>query len=293
MDPPPAPPDLPDDAHKGDAGRVLAVVGSPTMPGAAILVARAAQRAGAGLVILAVPDRGVIQCVAPAAPEATFVLLDGAHAEHEDVHQMLSSTRADVRLVGCGRGDDSATRALVEALVACELEGPLVVDADGLNVCRGEPELLVSARGPTVITPHPREAERLLRRHIGATTAERERAANELAARVQGICVLKGKGTVVSDGARVWVASTGNPGMATAGAGDVLAGILAAYLCAAARHPELTVWDAVRAAVHVHGLAGDLAAERHGRRALVASDLVTFLDAAQRVHRAARPGHAP
>lgn len=295
MDTPTAPPDLPVDAHKGEAGSILAVVGTRTMPGAAILVARAAQRAGAGLVTLAVPDRGVLQCVAPAAPEAIFVVLDEAmrfergqegveHREQGQLPSALRRVRADVRLIGCGRGDDDTTRALVRALVDDSFAGPLVVDADGLNAVAGEPERLASSRRVVVITPHPGEAQRLLARRVGATAEERTLAAQELAERVRGLCVLKGNGTVVSDGARTWVAETGNPGMATAGAGDVLAGILAAYLCASMRSTEFTAWDAVRAAVHVHGLAGDLAAAGLGRRALVASDLVVYLADAQRTH---------
>jgi NAD(P)H-hydrate epimerase len=285
MHTPPAPPDLPAAAHKGVAGRVVAIVGSRTMPGAAILVARAAQRAGAGLVTLAVPDRGVIQCVAPAAPEALFVELDGQRAEGDPLPAALLSARADVRLVGCGRGDDDATRALVRALVDDAFAGPLVVDADGLNAVAREPQRLASARRLVVITPHPGEAQRLLARPVGATATEREEAASELARRVRGICVLKGQGTVVSDGEQVWVAATGNAGMATAGAGDVLAGILAAYLCVSVRAPQFSAWDAVRAAVHVHGSAGDLAAEALGQRALIASDLVDHLCHAQEAHR--------
>ncbi|MEZ6015882.1 MAG: NAD(P)H-hydrate dehydratase [Planctomycetota bacterium] len=288
MDTPPAPPDLPDDAHKGDAGRVLALVGSRDMPGAATLAARAAMRAGAGLVTLGVTDRSLIAAVAPAAPEAIFVVLDGERFERGRLPLALRDARADVRLVGCGRGNDDTTRALVRALVDDTFDGPLVVDADGLNAVSGEPERLATARGVVVITPHPGEAARLLARPVGASEVERVLAAEELARRVRGVAVLKGKGTVVSDGARTWIATTGNSGMATAGAGDVLAGILAAYLCAPQRFPGYSVWDAVRAAVHVHGLAGDLAAAAVGRRALVASDLIAHLPAAQEAHRAAR-----
>lgn len=287
MTTPPAPPELATDAHKGDAGRVLAVVGSRAMPGAATLVARAAQRAGAGLVTLAVSDGCVIGAVAPGAPEAVFLLLDAASRERGHLPAALRDAQADVRLIGCGRGNDDATRALVRALVDDTFEGPLVVDADGLNAVAGEPERLRVARGPVILTPHPGEAARLLARAIGAREDERVAAADELALRAGGICVLKGAGTVVSDGAHCWIASTGNPGMATAGAGDVLAGILAAYLCAAVRTPEFSVWDAVRSAVHAHGLAGDLAARAVGRRALVASDLVAYLPEAQRAHGAA------
>ena len=289
MDTPPAPPELADDAHKGDAGRVLAFVGSAWMPGAAILVARAAQRAGAGLVTLAIPDPALVAAIAPAAPEALFVPLAGAAVEHGRLPSAVRHVRADVRLVGSGRGNDDTTRALVRALVDDTFDGPLVVDADGLNAVAGEPERLAPARGTVVITPHPGEAERLLARTIGVTDLDRLIAAEELARRVRGVCALKGRGTVVSDGARSFVARTGNAGMATAGTGDVLAGIVAAYLCAVRFGNEARPFgpfEAVCAAVHAHGLAGDLAAAALGRRALVASDLITYLPAAQREHRA-------
>lgn len=260
---------------------MLAFVGSRWMPGAAILVARAAQRAGAGLVSLAVPDASLVAPLVAAAPEATFLPLD----EHA-APPRWPECHADVRLVGCGRGDDERTRALVHALVRDDFDGPLVVDADGLNAARGEPERLRRSRGALVMTPHPGEAARLLGAPVGPGDAARLAAAHALARRAGGFCVLKGARTVVSDGARAWVAHTGNAGMATAGAGDVLAGIVAAYLCAARPGSGFEVFDAVRAAVHVHGLAGDLAARSLGRRALIASDLVAALPAAQEAHRA-------
>src|SRR5262249_5754415 len=141
-----------------------------------------------------------------------------------------------------------------------------------LNALAGEPERLREARASArVLTPHPGEAGRLLRRDVPPTADGRLAAALELAERAGAIVCLKGSGTVVADAAGTsWVNETGNPGMATAGAGDVLAGILVAYLALVASLPGRgwTPLAAARAAVHVHGLAGDLAAERTGERAL-------------------------
>jgi NAD(P)H-hydrate repair Nnr-like enzyme with NAD(P)H-hydrate dehydratase domain len=135
-----------------------------------------------------------------------------------------------------------------------------------------------------VLTPHPGEASRLLEREIPSDPAGREAAARELATRSGAIVCLKGKATVVTDGQFVYTNDTGNSGMATAGAGDVLAGIVGAYaaLCATGAFPNWTALDATCAAVRAHGLAGDLAAAHLGKRAVIASDLIQWLAQAQR-----------
>jgi hydroxyethylthiazole kinase-like uncharacterized protein yjeF len=273
------PPSLAEDAHKGDAGRVLCLVGSRLMPGAAVLVARAAQRAGAGLVCVGAREREVLAAVAVAAPEAVHLDLAAAGSA-----VFAIGARADHALVlGCGLGVESA-RELFGAACAANRAVPIVLDADALNAVAGEPERLRDWPGPRVLTPHPGEAARLLGRALGSGADERAAAARELAQRSGGICCLKGARSVVSDGTHLYVNDTGNPGMATAGAGDVLAGILGAYLalCARGAQRDWTPLDAACAAVRVHGLAGDLAAAHQGRRGLVASDLIAWLPAAQR-----------
>jgi len=254
------------------------------MPGAAVLAARSAQRAGAGLVAVACLDANLLTIVPTAAPEA--VLVDLSRAQGGMV-ATLAGRRDDVRVVGPGLGASRRTHGLVRSLLADGFEGAWVVDADALNVIAGEIEELGSRRGPMVITPHPGEAERLLGRKIPNDDAARASAAKELSRRSRAICCLKGHRTVVAEGERVYVNETGNPGMATAGAGDVLAGILGAYLAPCA-HGDVASWtpfDAAASAVHVHGLAGDLAAAEVGRRGLVASDLIAFLPSAQaRLH---------
>jgi NAD(P)H-hydrate epimerase len=152
-----------------------------------------------------------------------------------------------------------------------DLDKPVVVDADALNIVAREPAVLEGVDAPKVITPHPGEAARLLGRDVG----DRKQAAADLADRYGCIAVLKGAGTVVSDGERCYVNKTGNPGMATGGTGDVLAGLAAARLAAGA--------DALTAAIQavfVHGAAGDLAAAATGPHGMIATDLVANIPTA-------------
>lgn len=274
-----AAPDLPLDAHKGLAGRVFCVCGSDDMPGAAVLVARAAQRAGAGLVTLASPARALAWALPAAAPEALLAPWTSAAALRK-----LARQRDDhARLAGPGLGANAITAAAVRMLLASGGDTPLVLDADALNVVAGDWRVLLRANMPLVLTPHPGEAARLLGRTFAADDRARVAAAREISTRSGAICCLKGRSTVVADGDRVYLNATGNPGMATAGTGDVLSGVVVAYLaaCRSGVDPNWTPWDAVCTAVHVHGLAGDLARTRFGLRGLVASDLVDLLPAAQ------------
>jgi NAD(P)H-hydrate epimerase len=264
------------------------------MPGAAVLVVRAAQRAGAGLVTLGCLAESLLTIVPSAAPEAILLDLSGASPKNEFPAQAEITRRDDdARVFGPGLGRARTTELLVHGAVARDFRGPLVLDADALNVLAGELELIRAHAGVRVLTPHPGEAARLLGRDIPRDAAGRRDAAREISRRSGAIACLKGAGTVVAQDQRVYVNTTGNPGMATAGAGDVLAGILGAYLaqCAVRNDPTWTAFDAAAAAVHVHGLAGDLAAESLGRRALIASDLIRHLPAAQERFRVSRGLH--
>lgn len=281
------------DAHKGDAGRVLCIVGSRTMPGAAVLVARAAQRSGAGLVEIGCLDAELFAAVAVAAPEAVlgdFIGLfepEGAtRASDNGPAARLLARGPQAVLFGCGCGDDARTRNVLAGLLASELVAglPLVLDADALNALAGEPER-VRARSTSsvvVLTPHPGEAARLLARDVPRDPEGRRAAARELAERSGAIVCLKGRETVVVAGARSAVNSTGNPGLATAGSGDVLSGILTALLAVTRAMPEHDAFSAARLAVHLHGRAGDLAAETIGERSLIASDVIEALPRAFR-----------
>jgi NAD(P)H-hydrate epimerase len=270
---PPLPPELPIDAHKGIAGRIVLGCGSAWMCGAAILAARAAQRAGAGLVTVLCTDDVLRHVLPVGAPEAVLADAQSARFEEGQWH---------AGLVGCGLGTSAVARGLLERMLV-ELDAPLVIDGDGLTML-ARSEKRADRRSVTVLLPHAGEAARLLGRDVPADERGRIACAREISTKYAAICCLKGHRTVVAEGDRVYVNDTGNPGMATAGSGDVLAGICAAWLglVTTLGRPGWTAFDAAASAVRVHGRAGDLARDRLGSRAVIASDLVDALAAAQR-----------
>ena len=245
-------------AHKGDFGTVLVVAGSHGMLGAAILCATAALRGGAGLVRVALPSP--LQPLLPlAVPCATTVLRDADSLARE-----LSAV--DATIAGPGLGATPTTRRLVQRLLQ-KTSGPLVLDADALNVL-APLGTRAFARAPLLLTPHPGEAGRLL--GVAATDVNRDRpgAIAELCRRSGAVVVLKGARTLVADGERIFTNTTGNPGLATGGSGDVLGGLLAALLA-----QGVPPFEAACLAVHVHGRAADRVAARVGEVGLIASDL--------------------
>jgi NAD(P)H-hydrate epimerase len=270
---PPPPPELPLDAHKGVAGRVLLACGSAWMPGAAILSARAAQRAGAGLVAVICSDDVLRNVLPVAAPEAVLEDPDRVRFDDEKWH---------AGLVGPGLGLSPAAQRLFERMLA-DFGAPLVIDGDALTMLSRSTKRDARKR-TTVLTPHAGEAARLLGREVPADEPARIAAAREIGEKYAAICCLKGRRTVVAQGERVYVNDTGNPGLATAGSGDVLAGICTAWLALVTTLPasRWTPFDAAAAAVRVHGRAGDLARDRLGARAVIASDIVDALPDAER-----------
>jgi len=266
----PKPPSRPPDAHKGTAGLVLVVAGSRGMAGAAALVGNGALRAGAGLVRIATPD-AALDTVAALAPCCTTAPLpdDGACLRAEAAETVLALAEGqDAVALGPGLGRTPAVGSVVRAVLE-GLEIPIVLDADGLNAIAADAaETIARARNGLILTPHPGEAARLLGTTVKTVQADREAAAERLAG-LGAVAVLKGAGTVVCDGERLYVNETGNPGMATAGAGDVLAGMMAAFLAAG-----MPMFEAAVLAVWAHGRAGDLAAERLGVLGLTAMDLL-------------------
>ncbi|MEZ5318634.1 MAG: NAD(P)H-hydrate dehydratase [Vicinamibacterales bacterium] len=266
------------ESNKGDYGRVLIVAGSTGHTGAAALAALAALRSGAGLVTVATPA----SCLPViAALGAEYMTLPLAEASDGGLDQAavdgLLSFKADVIALGPGLGRARSTEAFVRRLVA-GTRLPLVVDADGLNAFEGAPEGLRRGEGlTTIVTPHPGEMARLAGGAVADVQARRIEVARDFAAAGRLTVVLKGHRTIVAtpDGS-VAINSTGNPGMATAGTGDVLTGMTAAWL-AQTRDPAV----AARLAVFLHGLAGDLARRDEGEVALIARDLLQRLGAAE------------
>ncbi len=270
------------DSHKGTYGHLLAVAGSRDKSGAAVLVGRGALRAGVGLVTIAtsVSAQGRVAVQqAELMTEPLPEIDEGAIGESaaERVLQLGMATTA--LAVGPGVGRAAETVAAVRKILQ-KMPGPTVVDADGLY---GADPATLAGR---IITPHPGEAARLLGSSTAEVQADRLEAARGLVRLTDAIVILKGHRSIVAapDG-RVAINSSGNPGMATAGTGDVLTGILGAFLAR-----RLDRWDAARLAVFVHGCAGDRAARRSGQEGLIASDLVTEVAGALIGLRAAERG---
>ena len=264
-------PERPADSHKGQWGRVLVIAGSTRYPGAAILAAQGAGRAGAGLVELAVP-KGLGAMVLPAVPFAILreepLEAGGGFSSTAGFGLLEAAALADAVVLGPGLGTAEPTLRLLEILLE-GISAPLVLDADGLNLLAAlGVGALHSRPGPTILTPHPGEFARLEGGGV-PPEAERTARAGRLATHLEALVVLKGRGTVVTDGDRIYVESAGNPGMATGGMGDVLSGILGALLAVISEPAE-----AAALAVHLHALAGDLAAQELGQEAVLPGDVV-------------------
>lgn len=283
-------PRRPRDAHKGDFGRVLVLAGSPRMTGAAVLAGEAALRAGAGLVTLGVPASVHAIVASRVLCETTLPLpfsrATGGFSRAAAARASAAAGEMSAVAIGPGIGLDAGTRAFVRALLPT-LAVPHVIDADALNALADgfARNGLVPSAAPRVLTPHPGEMARLLGLSTAAVQADRAGAARRAAKLARGVVVLKGHRSVVTDGERVALNRTGNPGMATGGTGDVLTGVVAALL-----GQGLSAFDSARLGAHVHGLAGDIAAAVHGETSLIASDLLLTLGAA--FERAAR-GRGP
>ncbi len=247
-------PKRPRASHKGDNGHVLIIGGGEGMPGAVRLAGEAALRTGAGLVSIATHPSHAAMIVA-SRPE----LMPHAIEKPADLDALLD--KADVIAFGPGLGQSAWARALFERMVADGM--PSVWDADALNLLAEVP----TKAGNRVITPHPAEAGRLLGIPTADVQADRRAAVEGLAGRFGGTAVLKGAGTLVSATPQPWLCTAGNPGMGTAGMGDVLTGVIAG-LIGQGLEPGL----AAAVGVEAHARAGDLAAG-NGERGLVASDL--------------------
>ncbi len=264
------------DAHKGDFGHILILAGSPRFSGAAVLCSEAALRTGAGLVTLGIPQslnsamikikpKEAMTLPLPETKEGTL-----SFAGYKKIEDFLKDV--DVLAVGPGLGRDKSTQNLVRKLIM-KRDEPLVIDADGLNALRG---YLAKLQAPSsklqekILTPHPGEMAGLLGISIKKVQNNRKAIAQKFAKDYKVTVVLKGHHTVVADyKGNLYINRTGNPGMATAGSGDVLTGMIAAFL-----GQGLTAFGAAKYAVYLHGLAGDLAAKEKTQISLIASDII-------------------
>jgi ADP-dependent NAD(P)H-hydrate dehydratase len=274
------------DSNKGDFGRVLVIAGSRGMSGAAVLCASSALRSGAGLVKLAVPHE-ILPIVAAGNPCYTTLPLpqddDGRLAAASLPVLVAEAATQDVVALGPGVGRSDTLRSLLPDLLA-QVAQPVVLDADGVNAFAHAPERLARPGGALrIITPHPGEFARLVQLKTSDVQTRRQELAVNFARTHKLIVVLKGHGTLVTDGRRVYHNSTGNPGLATGGTGDVLTGLIAALL-----GQGLEAFASAQLGTYLHGLAGDLARDQLGEVSLIASDLLTYLSAAFRCFQAGR-----
>lgn len=262
------------DSHKGSFGKIAIVGGSCGFSGAAALAGRAALRSGAGVVCVAVPAT-VVSVVASIEPCYTTLSLDadenGAISPATVGAIIGVAERNDVIAFGPGSGTGAGARDGVNALLA-KSGVRLVIDADGINCLAKDPTWIGRKKASAILTPHPGEMKRLwLSLFRKEMPSDRVEQAVSMAEKTDCTIVLKGASTVVSDGKKVYVNKTGNAGMATAGSGDVLTG------CIAAMAGRLGDLEAAVLGVYVHGLAGDIGAEKIGVESLIATDIIDSL----------------
>jgi NAD(P)H-hydrate epimerase len=265
------------ESHKNDFGRALVIGGSRGMTGAVSLAGMSALRGGAGLVQLATAAscQNVVASFEPSYMTAGLAEDEAGHiavAARDEIERLAKNATAIG--MGPGLGQSEGLKELV-VWAYTSFAQPMVVDADALNALAVQPEKLRSPGGPRILTPHPGEFRRLIGDESRSSRDELEAAARKLAREAGIVIVLKGHHTLVTDGQQATHNMTGNPGMATGGTGDVLTGLITALVC-----QKLSPFDAARLGVHLHGLAGDLAAEELGQVSMLASDLILFLPAA-------------
>lgn len=256
------------DAHKGDFGHVLTVAGSREKPGAGILSAYSVLRSGAGLCTAAVCYENRLAPVI-AHPELMTMVYDSPA-------QLTAAMEPfNTILMGPGLGDTEETLALVSEMLA-KAKAPVILDADALNVLQRDMDLLGKTKAPLVLTPHPGEFSRLTGRPPMEIKQNRIALARDFAMKHNVYIVLKGHHSIIaSPGGQVYVNPTGNPGMATAGSGDVLSGIIAGMM---AQFNDIFSADFIlQAAVFIHGHAGDLAVKETGQISLTAGDILSHI----------------
>lgn len=276
-------------SFKASHGHVLVVAGSRGYTGAAVLTGNAAMQAGAGLVTIATPATAQPAVASTAMPELMTTALAetdrGAISDEAIEHVLRLASKASVLAIGPGlSSDDERTRRFVREVVG-QRKTPVVLDADGLNCLAPWPsDLRGSAEAPLILTPHPGEMLRLLGTTVKSALEDRVAVARQFATTHHLILVLKGSRSLIAapDG-RVFITPTGNAGLGTAGAGDTLTGIIAAFIAQAAARSSDVLFDeadalfGVIAALYIGGLAGDFAARDIGMRAMVASDICHYL----------------
>lgn len=248
------------DGNKGTFGRVLLICGSKDMRGAAALSLLGALRMGAGLVTLA-STREIIDALSSTIYEALWF-----DREKDDV--TAAAKKANAVGIGCGMGASDETKSLVLSLLGEETDVPMVIDADGINVLSGNISLLALARRPIILTPHPLEFSRLTGLSVSEIQSSREKRAREFAKKYRVTLLLKGKDTVITDGEKTFINPTGSNAIAKGGSGDVLTGMICAFLAQGS-----SPMDASAIAAFLHGIAGERLAKVYSDYGVLPSEL--------------------
>lgn len=272
--------DRPDDANKGTLGSLLCICGCFGMAGAAIMAGKSALRCGLGLLKTALP-KSIYPIAAGAIFESVFFPLeetpDGKISKNNIDFLLSEAEKSSAVLIGCGLSVCDDTEKLVNSFIE-NCTKPLVLDADALNCVAKNPDILKKAKAPIIITPHPGEMARLVKSTPKEVNQNRAEVATDFAKEYGVVTVLKGAGTIIaSPEGRVMINRTGNSGMATGGSGDALAGMTGSLLAQGANP-----FAAAAAAVYLHGLAGDIAAEKLGRISMLPTDLINEISQAYR-----------
>ncbi len=262
----------PRNSYKGNFGHVFILAGSRGLTGAAALCSNAALRSGAGLATLGIPvslnlmmSKKLTEVMTLSLAETKEISLS-LKAEREILKKVKAS---DSVVLGPGISQHSETQKLILRLIL-KIDKPMVLDADALNAISKNVSLLKKIKSRYVITPHPGEMSRLIKKEIKYVKNHGLIVAKKFSHDYNAVVVLKGAGTVVAEpSGKYYINTTGNPGMATAGSGDVLAGIIASFLS-----QGLKIFDASVLGVYVHGLAGDFAAKDKGEIGLIAGDIL-------------------
>lgn len=263
------------ETHKGDYGHLFIIGGSPGLTGAVCLSAKSALRSGCGLVTIGVPKNLNIiieiktdEVMSKGLPETKKHTI-GVKALK--VCTEFTEKKADGLLIGPGISTNIETEKFFKMFFP-KIKKSVIVDADALKILGKNLSLLANHNNNIILTPHPGEMASLTGLKINEIQKNREHIAKELAKKFSVTVVLKGNKTVVTDGEKTYINLTGNPGMATAGSGDVLSGIIGGFLV-----QGFSCWDSVCLGTYIHGLAGDMAEKKYGEYSLIASDIIKFI----------------
>ncbi len=260
------------DANKYSIGSLICVVGSRGFAGAAVMSLRAALRSGVGFVRCVLPE-SIYPIVSSLVPEAVFSPMpEGVEGTlgGESISRILGLTyKADAVLLGCGMGLSEATESLTKEMLE-KCEKPLLLDADGLNALKSHIDILENREFPTVLTPHTGEMSRLCTKESKYINANREEVCMGFVSKYPVTLVLKGKDTLIAERHREILRNpTGNAGMAVAGSGDVLAGMIASFMA-----QGVSAFDSAALGVYLHGLSGDICKEELTEYSMLPSDII-------------------